>query len=105
MREKIDLSSDISLLVAQLKRLAASKLGKKLELGELLFVDSKLAQAIIDIDAAVKMYGDKEIQETWGALKRRVIRKAALQGVKELSEASRLFIAGAAEREEEDGWG
>lgn len=52
------------------------------------------------------MYGDRELKETWDALKRRVIKKAALQGVKELSEASRLFIAGAsAEKEEEDGWG
>ena len=97
MRERIDFSSDIAYLIAQLKRLAAARLGRKLKLGPLVFVDAELAQVIIDIDSAVRLYGDKELKEDWKALRRRVIRKLAVIGIKELSESSRLFIASGGE--------
>ncbi|MCE4601263.1 MAG: hypothetical protein F7C38_06850 [Desulfurococcales archaeon] len=103
MRERIDISSDIGVLIAQLKRLAASRLGKQLGLGPLVFVEPRLAQALIDIDSAVKTWGDKELSEEWDALKRRVLRKAALTGVRKLSEQSMLFIA-AAGRERGEEW-
>ena len=97
MREKIDLGSDISILLAQLRRLAASRLGRKLQLGELIFVDPRLAQTIVDLDSAIDAWGDDELREEWLALRQRIIRKAALAGVRVLSESSRLFIAGAEE--------
>ena len=106
MREKIDLGSDIALLLAQLRRLAASRLGQRLGLKELVLVDPELAQVIIDLDAAVSVWGDKEVKQEWEALKRRIVRKAALIGVKKLSESSLLFIAAAAESKErgEEEW-
>lgn len=103
MREKIDISSDISVLIAQLKRLAASRLGRQLGVGPLVFIEPRLAQAIIDIDSAVKTWGDKELREEWEALKKRVLRKAALMGIRRLSEQSMLFIA-AAEEKRGDEW-
>ncbi len=103
MREKIDLSSDISLLISQLKRLAASRLGRRLKVNELVFVEPELAQTIIDLDNAVEVWGDKELKEEWKALRKRIVRKAALEGIRRLSETSQLFIAGA-EAKEREGW-
>ncbi len=106
MREKIDISSDISFLIAQLKRLAASRLGRRLRVNELVFVEPELAQVIIDIDNAVEVWGDKELKEEWKALRKRIVRKAALLGIRKLSETSQLFIAGAEGKEEkgEEEW-
>ena len=105
MKERIDLSSDISILLAQLRRLAASRLGRKLQLGELIFVEPRLAQTIVDIDNAVEVWGDDETREEWRALRQRIVRKAALAGLRKLSESSRLFIAGAEEEERDRKWG
>jgi len=104
VREKIDLGSDIALLLAQLRRLAASRLGQRLGLRELVLIDPELAQTIVDIDAAVGVWGDRELREEWEALKRRIIKKAALIGVKKLSESSLLFIAAADSSRGESEW-
>lgn len=104
MREKIDLGSDIALLLAQLRRLAASRLGQRLGLRELVLIDPELAQTIVDIDAAVQVWGGRELREEWEALKRRIIKKAALIGVKKLSESSLLFIAAADSGRGESEW-
>ncbi len=102
MKEKIDFSSDIGVLIAQLKRLAATKLGKQLGIGPLVFVDPELAQALVDVDNAVRRY-EPDLKDEWEQLKRRVIRKAAIIGVRELSEQSMLFIA-AADNKRDDYW-
>jgi hypothetical protein len=104
VKEKIDLSSDVSILLAQLRRLAASRLGRKLQLGELIFVEPRLAQTIVDIDNAVEVWGDDELREEWLALRRRIVRKAALVGLRKLSESSKLFIAGAEAEESGKRW-
>jgi len=104
MREKIDLSSDIGFLLAQLKRLAASRLGRRLRVNELVFVEPDLAQIITDIDNAVEVWGDKELKEEWKALRKRIVRKAALIGIRRLSETSQLFIAGAEAKESKEEW-
>ena len=115
MKERIDISSDISILIAQLKRLAASRLGRRLEIGELVLVDPKLAQIIIDLDAAVETWGEqaareegldpKEFLEDWRALRRRIIRKAALSELRKLSENTRIFVAASEEEERDRKWG
>ena len=115
MKERIDISSDISILIAQLKRLAASRLGRRLEIGELVLVDPKLAQIIIDLDAAVETWGEqaareegldpKELLEDWRALRRRIIRKAALSELRKLSENTRIFVAASEEEERDRKWG
>ncbi len=114
MRERIDLSSDITVLVAQLRRLAATRIGKRLGIGELVLVDPTLAQVIIDIDAAISAWGDyvaseegiepDELREEWEYLKRRIIRKASLLELRRLSENTRIFVAASdeAKRGEDD---
>jgi len=94
-RDRIDLSSDISFLLAQLRKLAASRLGRRLRVNELVFVDLDLAQAILDVDAAVEAYGDRELKAEWKRFRQRIVRKAALKQLKQLSETTRLFVAGA----------
>ena len=107
---KIDFSSDISILLSQLKRLAASRLGKRLGVGELVLVDPILAQVIVDMDSAISTWGDyvareegvdpEELRELWKSLRERIVRKAAIVEIRRLSEPTRIFVAASNEREE-----
>jgi hypothetical protein len=73
-----------------------------------------LAQTIIDIDAAVETWGEeaareegldpRELLEDWRALKRRIVRKAALNEVRRLSEPTRIFVAASEAEERDRGW-
>ena len=69
----------------------------------MVFVDPELAQALVDVDNAVRRY-EPSLRDEWDQLKRRVVRKAAIIGVRELSEQSMLFIAAADNRRESDEW-
>ena len=94
-RERIELSDPRELLRA-LQRLAASRLGRELGLGLLIFAEPRLAQYIIDIDSAVDQYGS-DIKHEWEMLKRRVVRKAVIPYIRKLSETTRLIMATARE--------
>lgn len=105
VRERVELDIDTRELVRRLQRLAASRLGRELGLGLLIFVDPGLAQDIVDIDGAVQEYGDDELKKQWERFKKRVVRKNALPVLHELSETTRLFIAVSGRRRGDEGYG
>ena len=109
---RIDFSSDISILLSQLRRLAASRLGKRLGVGELVLVEPRLAQVIVDMDSAISTWLEdvaeeegvdpEELRELWRSLRERIIRKAAIVEIRRLSEPTRIFVAASNEEREEE---
>ena len=102
MRERID-RSDPRELLRQLRRLAASRLGRRLQLGELVLVEPYVAQLVIDLDSALEKYLDdvareegvdpEEVRAYWRGLRMQIVRKSAVRRLEEFSEVTRLIMA------------
>lgn len=102
MRERID-RSDPRELLRQLRRLAASRLGRRLQLGELVLVEPYVAQLVIDLDSALEKYLDdvareegvdpEEVRTYWRGLRMQIVRKSTVRRLEEFSEVTRLIMA------------
>ncbi|AGK60956.1 hypothetical protein Asulf_00952 [Archaeoglobus sulfaticallidus PM70-1] len=91
MRARVDDGNDVKFW--QLLKLSATRLGKKLDIQDLIFVDIEVASALLDLEHAIKKYCNEEEVKEFDALKRRIIRKIALKELKQTKEMTRLWIA------------
>ena len=93
MRVKIDNDEKEDIKLWQLLKLSATKLGKKLEIQDYVFISVNVASILIDLEYAIKQFGTKEEIKAFEKFKKRIIRKLAVKEIKGMKEATKLWIA------------
>lgn len=93
MKIKVEETENGELKLWQLLKLSATKLGKKLGIQDYVFIDTKTASILIDLEHAIKAYGTKDEIKAFEQFKKRLIRKLAVKDIKGMKESTKLWIA------------